>query len=95
MRSGPLTAVAIAPPIHQVVVDNLPVYIDHKNLTAQFNHPGARLEDALPRSNSRPVDKPRKGVPSLYFVEPQPNDLLKVRFYNWGCGGLALGLEHS
>lgn len=62
----------------KVVVNKIHVYLNHKELTAQFNHPGAKLENALPRTSRTVMDKPKQGIPILYIVQPQPNDLLKV-----------------
>lgn len=55
--------------------NDVPVYLDFKNFVAQYDHPGAKGETARPRTSKRKPEKPRKGYPLLFCVEPQPTDL--------------------
>lgn len=53
----------------------IPVYLDMKQFVAQYDHPGASGEKGKPRTSKRKLEKPRKGHPLLFCIEPQPTDL--------------------
>jgi hypothetical protein len=59
------------------LVNNIPVYLNVTLMTAQYNHPGPKADEALGRSGTSVIEKPRKGFPAIFIIEPQPGDLLK------------------
>lgn len=45
----------------------VPVYLNLKLFTAQYDHPGAKGENAKPNTTKRKLDKPKKGFPLLFL----------------------------
>ena len=55
----------------------VPVYLSIKDLVAQYNHPGAKGENKLPRSSRLKPMKSKKGHPTLFgFVNIKSFSLL-------------------